>query len=193
MEVGWVDERKPNSDYFIVGFPYRSTQPTFLQLLVFLGKLGKNQDFLARNPILMIRGLLWLPLLAIFIWLAWAGWNEYQKLEAYRTWASQFDRAKYDIYAVLGQKADNLTWGKPTRSGPVNLETFSLKNVQSIRLLVDDLLVELDTPPSSGRGVALEFILPNSANSVRIPFTEIALAVKWGKYLQQQLPLFQNS
>ncbi len=52
----------------------------------------------------MTRGLIWLPLLAIFIGLAWAGWNEYQKLEAYRAWAEQFDRAKYDIYAVLGQK-----------------------------------------------------------------------------------------
>ena len=135
----------------------------------------------------MERGLLWLPLLALFIWLAWAGWYEYQKVEAYRTWASQFDRAKYDIYAVLGQKGDNLTWGKPTRSGPVNLETFSLKDVQSIRLLVNEKPVDLDQPPLSGRGVVLEFLLPNSANSVRIPFTEIALAAKWGKYLQDEL------
>ncbi|MCF3606421.1 hypothetical protein L2E81_07160 [Planktothrix agardhii 1033] len=35
----------------------------------------------------MERGLLWLPLLAIFIGLAWSGWNEYQKLEAYQAWA----------------------------------------------------------------------------------------------------------
>jgi hypothetical protein len=139
----------------------------------------------------MERGLLWLPLLALFIWLAWAGWYEYQKVEAYRTWASGFERAKYDIYAVLGQKGDNLTWGKPTRSGPVNLETFSLKNVQSIRLLVDEKPVDLDLPPIGGRAVALEFLLSNS-RTMRIPFTEIALAAKWGKYLQQELERFQN-
>jgi hypothetical protein len=139
----------------------------------------------------MERGLLWLPLLALFIWLAWAGWYEYQKVEAYRTWASGFDRAKYDIYAVLGQKGENLTWGKPTRSGPVNLETFSLKNVQSIRLLVDEKPVDLDLPPIGGRAVALEFLLSNS-RTMRIPFTEIALAAKWGKYLQQELERFQN-
>ncbi|MBD3561673.1 hypothetical protein H6S82_22920, partial [Planktothrix sp. FACHB-1355] len=79
----------------------------------------------------MERGLIWLPLLALFIWLAWAGWNEFQKVEAYRRWASQFERAKYDIYAVLGQNGSNLTWGKPTRTEPVNLQTFSLKNVKS--------------------------------------------------------------
>jgi hypothetical protein len=92
----------------------------------------------------MERGLLWLPLLAAFIWLAWSGWNEYQKVEAYRHWASQFERAKYDIYAVLGQKGSDLTWGKPTRQGPVELETFSLQDVQAIRLLVDQQRADLD-------------------------------------------------
>ena len=83
----------------------------------------------------MTRGLLWLPLLAVFIGLAWAGWNEYQKLEVYRGWAEQFDRAKFDIYSVLGQKEGDLTWGKPTRKGILNLQTFSRQQVESIYLL----------------------------------------------------------
>lgn len=134
----------------------------------------------------MERGLMWLPLLAIFIWLAWAGWNEYQKLEAYRVWAEKFALAKYDIYAVLGQEGDNLTWGKPTRSGPVNLQTFSLKEVQSLRLLVNDSAVDLENPPNSGKAIALEFLLKD-AEAVQVPFTEIPLATKWGKHLQQEL------
>ena len=137
----------------------------------------------------MERGLMWLPLLAIFIGLAWAGWNEYQKLEAYRVWAEQFAKAKYDIYAVLGQQEDNLTWGKPTRSGPVNLQTFSLKNVQSIQLLVNGAAVDLDNPPNSGKAIVLEFLLKN-AKPVQVPFTESPLAAKWGKYLQQELQRF---
>lgn len=136
----------------------------------------------------MERGLMWLPLLAIFIGLAWAGWNEYQKLEAYRVWAEQFAKAKYDIYAVLGQQEDCLTWGKPTRSGPVNLQTFSLKNVQSIQLLVKGTVVDLDNPPSSGKAIVLEFVLKDA--TVQVPFTEIPLAAKWGKYLQQELQRF---
>jgi hypothetical protein len=130
----------------------------------------------------MERGLLWLPLLAVFIWLAWSGWNEYQKVEAYRVWAEQFERAKYDIYAVLGQKGKNLTWGKPTRSGPVDIETFSLNDVQSIKLVVDGQIVTLENPPKKGRTIALEFLLPES--TVQVPFTEIPLAVEWGKFLQ---------
>lgn len=137
----------------------------------------------------MERGLMWLPLLAIFIGLAWAGWNEYQKLEAYRVWAEQFAKAKYDIYAVLGQQEDNLTWGKPTRSGPVNLQTFSLKNVQSIQLLVNGAAVDLDNPPNSGKAIVLEFLLQDAA-TVQVPFTEIPLATKWEKYLQQEWQRF---
>jgi len=135
----------------------------------------------------MERGLLWLPLLAMFFWLAWQGSREYQKVEAYRTWAEQFERAKYDIYAVLGQKGNNITWGKPTPKGPIKLETFSLLDVQQTRLLVDDKLVDIETPPEKGRTIELEFVFSEPANSVRVPFTEIPLAAEWGKYLQKAL------
>lgn len=135
----------------------------------------------------MERGLLWLPLLGVFFWLAWSGWNEYQKIEAYRNWAMQFDRAKYDIYAVLGQQGSDLTWGKPTRNGPVNLETFSLKDVQSIRLLVDEQASDLEIPPRNGRSIALEFLRLEPTASIKVPFTEIPLAAEWGKYLQEEL------
>lgn len=132
----------------------------------------------------MERGLLWLPLLAVFIGLAWSGWNEYQKLEAYQAWATNFDKAKYDIYAVLGLKETDLTWGKPTRKGPINLETFSLKQVESLGLLVENQAVDPNIPPEKGKAIALEFRFTNTAKIVQIPFTEISLAVRWYKYLQ---------
>jgi len=135
----------------------------------------------------MEHGLFWLPLLAIFFWLAWSGWNEYQKLEVYKSWAKQFERAKYDIYAVLGQKNSDLTWGKPTRKGPINLETFSLKDVESLRLLVDARTVNLETPPKKGRTITLEFIFPEPTASIKVPFTQISLATEWGKFLQKEL------
>ncbi len=133
----------------------------------------------------MERGLLWLPLLVAFIWLAWSGWNEYQKLEAYKVWAEKFENAKYDIYAVLGKQDDKLTWGKPSRKGMVDLETFSLNNVTTINLLVSDRPVDLDNLPSKGKP-ALEFAIVDSDNSVKIPFTDISLAAKWCQYLQQE-------
>lgn len=135
----------------------------------------------------MERGLLWLPLLVMFFWLAWQGSKEYQKVEAYRAWAEQFERAKYDIYAVLGQKGNNLTWGKPTPKGPIKLETFSLLDVKEIYLLVDDKKVDLENIPEKGRSIELEFLFSESTDTVRVPFTEIPLAAEWGKFLQGAL------
>lgn len=134
----------------------------------------------------MERGLLWLPLLGIFIWLTWQGRNEFQKVQAYQNWAKQFERSKYDIYAVLAQNGSNLTWGKPTPKGLIDLQTFSLNDVNSIRLIVNDQPVSLETPPRKGRAIALEFIFTSDA-TVRVPFTEVPLAVDWAKYLQQEL------
>jgi hypothetical protein len=131
----------------------------------------------------MERGLLWLPLLVVFIWLAWSGWNEYQKLEAYKVWAEDFDNAKFDIYAVLGRKERQLTWGKPTRRGMIGLKSFSLDEVNQIKLLVSDRIVDLNAEnlPSKGKPF-LEFDLKNQ-EVIRIPFTDILLATKWHKYL----------
>ncbi|MFP4007657.1 MAG: hypothetical protein ACLFV6_06560 [Spirulinaceae cyanobacterium] len=130
----------------------------------------------------MERGLLWLPLLALFIGLAWAGWNEYQKLEAYNRWADNFDKAKYDIYAVLGQKGKEITWGKPTRKEPVEIQQFSLQDVTGIQLWVNESLADWEDPPSKGSAM-LEFEFKGDRASVRIPFTDPTLAAKWGKYL----------
>lgn len=132
----------------------------------------------------MERGLVWLPLLIIFIWLAWSGWNEYQKVEAYGRWAADFEKSKYDIYAVLGKNGDRLTWGQPTRREPINLQTFSLQDVESINLKVDGRLVDSDNIPESGRKIFLDFKMKNSDSSISIPFTQVSLANNWRNYLQ---------
>ncbi len=135
----------------------------------------------------MERGLLWLPLLVAFFWLAWQGSREFKKVEAYRVWAENFDRAKYDIYAVLAQKENDMTWGKPTVKGIVDLETFSLNDVTDINLLIDDKVIDIDDLPRKAKKIELEFVFPEASKSVRVPFTEIPLAGEWGKFLQGEL------
>ncbi|KHG43070.1 MAG: hypothetical protein HEQ20_28985 [Aphanizomenon flos-aquae KM1D3_PB] len=138
----------------------------------------------------MERGLFWLPLLVAFFWLAWQGSQEFKKLQAYQIWAEQFERAKYDIYAVLAQKGNDITWGKPTTKGPIELETFSLLDVQEIRFLVNDHVVDIENPPQKGRKIELDFLL-TTPKSIRVPFTEVPLAAEWGKFLQRTLKNLQ--
>jgi hypothetical protein len=132
----------------------------------------------------MERGLLWLPLLILFIVLAWNGWNEYQKVEVYRTWAEGFDRAKYDIYAVLGQKDRLVTWGKPTRKGVIDLDSFSLEQIETVYLLINNTPVDLESPPDRG-SAAIQFIFKDRSTR-EIPFTEIPLASQWARFFREQ-------
>lgn len=134
----------------------------------------------------MIHGLMWFPLLAVFTALAWAGWNEYQKVETYRVWATGADRAKYDIRAALIQKNGTLIWGKPSRSGIVSQQTIALAAVESVNIQVDGVSVSLDSPPSKGSIIILELIGPDQRSNL-IPFTDIDLAIQWAVVLKQDI------
>lgn len=132
---------------------------------------------------------MWLPLLAIFIWLAITGYNEYQKVEAYRLWAKDFDRCKYDIYSVLGLKGSDITWGSPAKDRPIDLQTFSLDRVSHVILAVDGHRIDLANLPTKGKSIELQFNFNDGANSINIPFTEIPLAAEWAKFLQYTIEL----
>jgi hypothetical protein len=134
----------------------------------------------------MSHGLMWFPLLGIFIWLAKAGYDEYHKLEAYKLWAAGFDRAKYDIYAVMGMKEREISWGKPTKAQPKDLQTFSLDRVDAIQLVVDNLPVDLAVLPSKGKKINVRFKLKDR-EPIDVPFTEVPLAAEWAKFLQKSI------
>jgi hypothetical protein len=134
----------------------------------------------------MGHGLAWSAFLLVFCWLAWLGWNEYRKIEAYKVWAGDFDQAKYDITAVLGEKAGQITWGKPSRKGPYDLKTANLASVSTINLQVDGQPVELTANGTEDlRGKKILLVLQTPDRAIEIPFTEIPLAVRWLEYLQK--------
>lgn len=153
----------------------------------------------------MERGLLWLPLLVLFIGLAWAGWNEFQKVESYRAWAEGFRASKFDIYSVVGLGEDFLVVGKPSRKGPIELKRIGLEQVQTVNLSLDKALVSLEAAqaiieppkdPPNGRNnggkegpqpkaIAIELDL--GGDKLQIPFTQLDLAVDWTKRLKQEL------
>ncbi|BAQ60500.1 hypothetical protein GM3708_906 [Geminocystis sp. NIES-3708] len=131
----------------------------------------------------MERGLLWLPLLIVFIWLAWSGKKEYQKVEAYKVWAEKFEQSKYDIYSVLGKKGDLITWGKPTSKGIIQETTFSLSKINKLDITVKDKIADINSLSEDGEG-NLQFLLTNN-EIINVPFTDINLTIKWFNYLQK--------
>ncbi len=131
----------------------------------------------------MERGLLWLPLLIIFGILAYLGWVDYQKVEAYRHWARHFEQTKYDVLAVLGLQGQTLTWGRPERQGPTQLYSVSLTEVTDIQLSVDQNRFSWPTAqPPQGQTIQL-VLLPQDHT---IPFTDLNLAVEWWAMLKKK-------
>ncbi|NEQ52403.1 MAG: hypothetical protein F6K11_20050 [Leptolyngbya sp. SIO3F4] len=136
----------------------------------------------------MVHGLLWLPLLFFFFWITWAGWNEYQKVETYKEWASQFERAKYDIYAALGQAERSLTWGLPTRQGVVDLQTAQIDTIQSIDLLLkgSDAFTKEVKGITKKADAIIQLNLKDSSKP-QIPFTDADMAKQWHGFLVKKL------
>jgi hypothetical protein len=141
----------------------------------------------------MERGLLWLPLLGVFIGLAWAGWHEFQKVQAYEAWATEFDRSKYDIKSMLGQRGDELTWGQPTRQGPIDLVQLSLQSVTDLRLEINGQTVSVDEASPQAKGNVDLVLATASGESYRIPFTDSNLAHRWEKALQESLQALKSA
>ena len=140
----------------------------------------------------MERGLLWLPLLGLFSGLAWAGWNEYRKLEAYKLWAVSFQLAKYDIYAMLGQVADQLVWGRPTRKGIEQVQEVSLQSVKAIALYGGDEPLQADVSLPKGCNVCIALTL-DTGERRWIPFTDLELASRWQNHLQSLLESLEST
>jgi len=135
----------------------------------------------------MERGLLWLPLLVLFFWLAWSGKKEYDKVQAYQAWAEQFDQSKYDIYSVLGKKGDLITIGIPTTKGIKDQKTFSLQNLSQLNLLIKNQVVDVHNLPEKGEAT-LQFNFKEN-QIIDVPFTDVNIASQWFKYLRfSQMP-----
>ncbi len=140
----------------------------------------------------MEHALTWFPLLGTFIWLAWAGWNEYQKVQTYEAWATGADRCKYDIRAVLAQRGTTLTWGKPTRQGPIDLASIALTEIESIALHVNGAPVQAGTYVKRGQRTEIVLTTPGGI-SYRIPFIEFPMAQQWKKALQESLQALKSA
>ncbi len=138
----------------------------------------------------MLHGLLWFPLLGFFVWIAWAGWSDYQKIETYRQWASGYPQSKYDLYSALRADATSLTWGTPQRQVIANLQTLSLADITEVALQLNGSPVPADSidpqaiQPKNAKNVAL--VVKTTTESFAIPFTEQNLAIEWAKWLQGQ-------
>jgi hypothetical protein len=137
----------------------------------------------------MERGLLWLPTLAVFIWLARLGYREYRQIEAARTWAAGGERWKYDIYAVIRYQDRQLAWGKPAvGKDPTDIQRVNLDRIDRVELVMDDKAIDLADIPTRGKSIAVKLYLNSPAETASIPFTSSSIAAEWVEFLSLPIP-----
>ena len=130
----------------------------------------------------MERGLLWLPLLGIFITLTWWGWRSYRQVESYRKWAQAFETAKYDSASVVGLKGMTLTWGQPQADELKALQTVDLDLTEHVDLMVDGQTCPW---PPQAMPQGKRFALRLTPSGVEIPYVDADLAIAWCKKLKE--------
>lgn len=131
----------------------------------------------------MERGLLWLPLLVLFFWLAWSGKKNMIKFRLIKHGQNNLISPNMTFIQCWGKKGDLITIGIPTNQGIKEQKTFSLQNLSQLNLLVKNQVVDVDNLPEKGEAT-LQFSLKEN-QTIDVPFTDINIASQWLKYLKK--------
>ena len=124
----------------------------------------------------MIHGLLWLPLLMVFILIAALGWLERRRQNLYLVWAQGSELAKLDGTGAAKLKDGSLSWSS-FQAGEFKEEgTFEVKKLEMVELLALSSGEAPLTQESQGR---CRLRLVGSGIEIDVPFSDADRARQW--------------
>ncbi|MCP9774087.1 hypothetical protein KBY58_00500 [Cyanobium sp. HWJ4-Hawea] len=83
----------------------------------------------------MIHGLLWLPLLLVFVLLTALGWLERRRQQLFRDWAEGSELAKLDSCGAARLLDGVLSWARFEAGKLHDDDSFVIKNLEMVELL----------------------------------------------------------
>ena len=83
----------------------------------------------------MLHGLLWLPLLLIFILLTALGWLERRRQNLFRSWASNSELCKLDSSGAASLKNGELKWSAFEAGKFEEKDCFTIKKLELVELM----------------------------------------------------------
>jgi hypothetical protein len=88
----------------------------------------------------------------------------------------------------LGQKGDRLTWGRPTRKDPIDIQTVTFQDIARIRFRIDSKFFDAKDAefPLNAKKISLELVL-KTGEMPSIRFTDIDIAAAWYRFLSDRL------
>ena len=124
----------------------------------------------------MNHGLLWFPLLLIFILLTALGWLEKRRQNLYRAWAKGSELAKLDGTGAARLKDGLLSWSSFQAGSFQNEETFEVKQLELIELLS---LSSGEAPLTEESQGLCRLRLIGSGKEIDVPFSDAERAREW--------------
>ncbi len=124
----------------------------------------------------MIHGLLWLPLLLVFVLLAALGWLERRRQTLFRQWAEGAELAKLDGCGAARLRDGILSWSR-FEAGSFQPEgEFVIKHLELVELLA---LGSGEAPLTEESQGACRLRLVGDSQQQDLPFADAQRARRW--------------
>ncbi|MFM7268030.1 MAG: hypothetical protein ACKOZT_05510 [Cyanobium sp.] len=124
----------------------------------------------------MTQGLLWLPLLLVFVLLTALGWLERRRQRLFREWAEGAELSKLDGCGAARLMDGELSWSTFSSGSFEPAGSFPIKQLELVELLALRSGEAPLTPESQG---ACRLRLVGGGLSRDVPFAEAERARRW--------------
>ena len=124
----------------------------------------------------MTHGLLWLPLLVVFVLLTALGWLERRRQQLFRDWAEGAELAKLDACGAARLRDGRLTWSSFEAGKLQPQGSFEIKQLELVELLA---LGSGEAPLTEESQGACRLRLVGGGQQQDLPFADAERARRW--------------
>ena len=124
----------------------------------------------------MREGLLWLPLLVIFVVLTALGWMERRRQALFRLWAQGSELARLDAAVAMRLQDGRISWGSVGPKGVELAEDIAVNHLELCELMADR---SGDVPLTDEACGPCRLRLVAEGRSLDIPFSDAVKARLW--------------
>ena len=124
----------------------------------------------------MLHGLLWFPLLLVFVLLTALGWLERRRQNLYRSWAKGSELAKLDETGAARLKEGIISWSSFEAGNFKEKDTFEVKRLGLIELMA---LSSGEAPLTNESQGQCRLRLIGSGKEIDVPFADADRARQW--------------
>ncbi|MCY3537656.1 MAG: hypothetical protein F4X84_00955 [Synechococcus sp. SB0662_bin_45] len=132
----------------------------------------------------MREGLLWLPLLVIFVVLTALGWLERRRQTLFRSWAQGAELAKLDATVAMRLQDGRISWGPVGPRGIELAGDIAVNHLELCELMADR---SGDVPLTDEASGPCRLRLVANGQSLDIPFSDAVRARLWVDELMSQV------